>query len=68
MGLYLCGHTLAPSHISHTSKKAGKSAEGPEKKKLELYQELQANYHVIPVGTMGSWGGEGLKFMKDLGS
>ena len=67
---FTCVDTLAPSYISQTSKEAGKAANQAEKRKTELYHELQTSHHVIPVAmeTMGSWGREGLKFIKDLGS
>ena len=67
---FTCSSTLAPSHVASTSLGAGKSAEQAATKKHTIYQELKTQYHFVPVAleTFGSWGKEGLKFIKDLGS
>ena len=67
---YTCRDTLAQSHVAGTAKKAGSAASQAEDTKNALYQELTANYSVIPVAmeTLGSWGPQGLKFIKDIGS
>ena len=67
---FTCSDTLAASYVASTSKQAGKSADLAENEKHRHYQELKKQYHFIPVGmeTMGSWGKEGLKFIKELGS
>ena len=67
---YTCSDTLAQSHVSATSVEAGKSASQAEKKKLSHYEELAHSYTIVPVATetLGSWGQQGLKFIKELGS
>ena len=67
---YTCRDTLAQSHVAGTAKKAGSAALQAEDTKNALYQELTANYSVIPVAmeTLGSWGPQGLKFIKEIGS
>ena len=66
---YTCSDTLAPSHVGSTSMEAGKSAAQAEKRKLSHYQELSHNYTIVPVATetLGSWGKQGLQFIKDIG-
>ena len=46
------------------------SATIAEKGKHDNYQELKNTYHFIPVAveTLGSWGQEALKFIKEVGS
>ena len=67
---FTCRDTLCQSHVSGTSKEAGKAAKEAEVTKLNLYQELTLNYTVIPVATetMGSWGPMGLKFVREIGT
>ena len=62
--------TLAPSHIPNTSTVAGKAAEQAETKKHATYQDLKSTYHFVPIAleTLGTWGKEGLKFLKELGA
>ena len=66
---YTCRDTLAQSNITATSKEAGKAAEKAEKDKAAHYQELCSSYIVMPVAmeTMGAWGQQGLKFVKEIG-
>ena len=67
---FTCRDSLAPSHISTTSKEAGKAAEQAEAAKLTTYSNLINNYTVIPVAmeTLGSWGSLGKKFITEIGS
>ena len=67
---YTCVDTLCASHAPNTSKEAGKAAEQAESKKHATYQDLKSSYHFIPVAmeTLGPWGPEGMKFLKEVGS
>ena len=69
MDIFLKNNSL-PSHISSTSKEAGKAAEQAEAAKLTTYSNLINNYTVIPVAmeTLGSWGSLGKKFITEIGS
>ena len=66
---FTCRDTLAMSYVGATSREAGKAAELAEKRKATHYQDLAAQYIVTPVAmeTLGSWGPESIKFIKDLG-
>ena len=67
---FTCSDTLAPSHLSKSSKAAGNTAEWAENKKYETYGDsLSDDYHFVPVAveTLGSWGTIGHNFIKDLG-
>ena len=61
--------TVCQSYVGKTSKEAGKAAEVAEKAKLNHYNELSADFKVIPVATetFGSWGSMGLKWMRQIG-
>ena len=64
-----CVDTLAKAHIKGTSKLPGSAAEKAEKVKLSKYKELMQDYYMIPIAieTLGSWGPEGLEFIKSMG-
>ena len=66
---FTCSDTMAPSHISVTSKKAANSARQAEKRKMKHYEEIATSHIVMPIAveTMGCWIETGLAFMKDLG-
>ena len=67
---FTCADSLAASHIAGTSQQAGRAAQQAESRKHATYQDLKATYHFIPVAveTLGPWGQEALKFIKDLGA
>ena len=69
VGLHTCHDTVCQSYIGGTSKEAGKAAEAAEKRKISKYDKLLNNYHFIPIAveTLGAWGQEGLKFIKEIG-
>ena len=52
------------------SRNAWKATELAEKRKSTHYQELSRQYVVTPIAmeTLGSWGPQTVKFIKDLGS
>ena len=62
--------TLCASHISDSIQKAGKAADKAEDGKLRKYDELKADYYVVPVGveTFGSWGSKAKKFLEEVGN
>ena len=66
---FTCADTFASSHIKETSKSAGAAAVKAEKAKLAKYEEIRNNYHMVPIAveTLGSWGTEGLHFIKCIG-
>ena len=67
---FTCSDTLCQGHILFASLEAGKAAEKAESRKHITYQELKTTYTFVPIAleTLGAWGKEGLKFVKDLGS
>ena len=66
---YTCHDTVCQSYIAGTSREARKAAEEAEQAKSNLYNELAADFNVIPVATetFGSWCPAGLKFIKEIG-
>ena len=66
---YTCRDTLAPSNVSLTSQKAGLAAAKARTDKMTHYKELSKNFIVQPVAmeTLGSWGTESLKFIREVG-
>jgi hypothetical protein len=64
-----CPDTFATSHISSTSQLAGAAANAAETNKKQKYSGLPQNVDFVPIGieTSGSWGEEGLHFVKQLG-
>ena len=65
----VCWDTLAQSNVIATSNEPGQATEKAEKDKAAHYQELCSSYIVMPVAmeTMGAWGQQGLKFVKEIG-
>ena len=61
---------MCASHISDSIQKAGKAADKAEDGKLQKYDELKADYYVVPVGveTFGSWGSKAKKFLEEVGN
>ena len=66
---FTCRDTLAPTNISSTAQKAGSAATAAQKEKLTHYSELAKNYQIQPIAmeTLGAWGAESLKFVKEIG-
>ena len=66
---FTCRDTLAPTNVISCSEEAGRAAAKAERDKLTHYQELCTTYIVVPVATetLGPWGPQGLKFLKDIG-
>ena len=66
---FTCINTISDSYLLETAKEAGKAAEAAEKRKISKYDKLLNNYHFIPIAveTLGAWGQEGLKFIKEIG-
>ena len=66
---YTCSDTLAPSHITASSRAAGRVAEQAENVKYNKYSVLQREYEVTPVcvETLGPWGPSGLSFIQEIG-
>ena len=44
---FTCVDTLCASHVTSTSKEAGKAAEHAEKRKHSTYEDLKSTYHFI---------------------
>ena len=67
---FTCRDTLAISYVGATCKEAGRAAKLAERKKETHYEELVGRYIVTPVAmeTLGCWGPQSIKFVKDLGS
>ena len=61
--------TLCASYVKKAANVPCSAAESREDKKVVKYRELEANYHFIPVRaeTYGSFGPQGLKFLKEVG-
>ena len=66
---YTCVDTLCDTYVLDSAREAGKAARIAETKKNNKYKDLTNNYAFIPivVETFGSWGQEGLKFVKEIG-
>ena len=66
---FTCIDTICDSYVLDSAREAGKAAKIAESKKNNKYKDLENNYHFIPlaVETFGSWGPEGLKFVKEVG-
>ena len=67
---FTCKDTLASSFTIKTSQSAGLAANIGEEIKNKKYEELTHDFDFTPIAveTMGSWGSETLKFLKELGS
>ena len=61
--------TLCQTYVTQCSKLAGAAADSRENGKTSKYMELAENYCFVPVGveTLGSWGTEGHKLIKEIG-
>ena len=66
---YTCIDTLCDTYVVESSREGGKAAKIAESKKKNKYKELEDNYEFVPIAmeTFGSWGPEGLKFIKEIG-
>ena len=66
---FTCSDTLAPSNILPSSKRAGAVAARREAEKKNKYINLIDRFHFVPIAieSCGSWGCEGLNFIKELG-
>ena len=62
--------SLCQSYVIQCSRNAGAAAQARETLKHSHYKELAQNYWFVPIGaeTFGSWGPEGLKLVKEIGS
>ena len=67
---YTCHDTLCQSSTHLTSNSAGKAAEKAEKDKHAKYRSFEQKFIVQPIAdeTLGSWGPEGVKFVKEIGA
>ncbi len=65
-----CADTLCRSYVDSTSRSPGAAAERSEIRKRDLYSELPSQYMPcsFAVETMGTFGEEALKLVRDLGS
>ena len=63
-----CSNTFAPSHIDVSSNHLEKMAEQAEQAKLTKYEKLERDFEIVPicVKTMGPWGPNGLKFVREV--
>ena len=61
--------TLCDTYVSSCSKNPGAAADTRETVKNSHYKDLAKDYCFIPVGveTLGSWGSEGHKLVKEIG-
>ena len=66
---FTCPDTFALSHLSGTAREASHAATKAEKSKNDKYAHIVSTNFFIPIAieTMGSWGPEGIKFVRDLG-
>ena len=67
---FICLDTFAGSHLSNTSREAGKAAETGERTKIAKYSCLPNDCSFVPVAieTAGPWGESGLKLIRELGA
>ena len=65
---YTCADTLCKTYVNMSSKNPGAAAEMRESAKHTKYKELENDYWFIPicVETLGSWGPEGFKFIREV--
>jgi hypothetical protein len=65
-----CADTLCRSYVDATSRSPGAAAERSERRKRDVYSELPSQYSFCPfaVETMGTFGEEALKLVRDLGA
>ena len=66
---YTCADTLCKTYVNMSSKNPAAAAEMRESAKHTKYKELENDYWFMPicVETLGSWGPEGFKFIKEVG-
>ena len=66
---FTCADTVCKTYVNMSSKNPGAAAEMRESAKHTKYKELENDYWFIPicVETLGSWGPEGFKFIKEVG-
>ena len=66
---FTCSNTFAPSHLEVSSSRFGKVAERAEQAKLTKYEQLERDFEIVPicVETMGPWGPNGIKFVREVG-
>ena len=66
---FMCSDTFAPSHLNVSSNHFGKVAEWAEQAKLTKYEQLERDFEIVPIcgETMGPWGPNGLKFVREVG-
>src|SRR5207245_2121317 len=64
-----CPDTLAPSYIQRSAIESGAAAALAETKKRAKYSTLAIAHEFVPVviETLGTWGSEGLAFIKEVG-
>src|SRR4051812_13235653 len=66
---FTCPDTLAPSYLANTSAVIGAAAAQAEETKNKKYRHVAARFLFVPVAveTLGTWGKEGLAFVKEVG-
>ena len=66
---FTCVNSLAQAYLQESSKRAGEAAEKAERAKLAKYEEIQKDFHMVPIAveTFGAWGLEGLHLIKCIG-
>src|SRR6185369_7603394 len=66
---FTCSDTFAPSHLQSTSAAAGAAARAAEHRKRSKYAHLENRFTFVPVAveSMGVWGEEGRRFVRELG-
>ena len=69
---FTCPDTLAPSHISLSSREAGSVAANAEAGKVVKYAELAAsqNFQFVPIAieTLGTWGPSANEICTEIGA
>lgn len=67
---YTCVSTLADTYIHHSVGRQGGAADHREEYKISKYRDISQQYQFVPVGseTLGSWGKNATRFLKELGS
>ena len=68
LGLHLC-RLISQSTHKGFFKTARSTAEKAENLKLSKYNELENDYHMVPIAveTLGAWGPQGLHLIKCIG-
>ena len=67
---FTCVCSVAPSNLSASIQGPGKAADRAEDLKMKKYDDLKADYHVVPVAaeTFGSLGCHAKKFLEEVGN